>query len=401
MVVTYGGAHVAMALPLHHALQAAGFEPVMLGLTTAVDVLRRHHIACLRVRDFVDVANPAIAHWGEFLCAAHHTEGIGIARDESMAYLGASMAELVEDCGEAQALARYREHGLNALLPARLMARILKEAQVDAVIATDSPRAERAALNAAALLGLPSVCVVSSFPHIGLHYLKRADNGAVMCVLNPRIRDQMVEAGRAPESVVATGNPAFDALARPDNIPRRAQLRGQAQLAQADWTVMWAEQPEPADPELPRRMRAHLADVCARNGWRLLVRLHPSSQAAGGEVMPASALLSPRTETTLDALLKSDAVVTLTSTIGFEALLLDKALVVAAISQFSSFVDYREGDGAWVVDHMNAVEAALQSYHAHDARAQALAGFRRAMPQSGGAAAAIIQALAQQTTITP
>lgn len=400
LVAAYGGAHVAIAIPVREALIRAGFEPVMLGLTTAVDVLRRNGIPCRRVLDYVDLHSPGVARWGGYLSEFHHREGIGISRDESMAYLGAGMAELVEEVGESQAVELHRQLGLNALLPKALLQRILEQEAIDGVITTDSPRAERAALNAAQALGIPSVCVVSNFPHIGMEYLRRPDNGAVMCVLNERIRSQLIEAGRAPGSVVVTGNPAFDALASPDNPRRRRTLRAQAGLADCDWTVLWAEQPEPADPDLPRRMRQHLMGLCRTHGWRLMVRLHPSSQAAGGDVLPAGALESPRTESTRDALLKSDAVVTFTSTIGFEALVLDKPVVVVAVSQYSGFVDYSERDGVHVAGTIDQVEAALLSFHRDDAQARKLAGLRRAMPSEGGAAAAVVASLSNQRACT-
>ncbi|MES2787833.1 MAG: CDP-glycerol glycerophosphotransferase family protein [Pseudomonadota bacterium] len=396
LVAAYGGAHVAAAMPLYRQLLDAGMQPIMLGLTTAADTLRRQGIPVVHFLDHVDIRDPAVQRWGEFLCGSHHREGIAITRDESMAYLGASMAELVEDIGEPAALASYAEKGLAAMLPVRTLRRIIQAERVDAVIATDSPRAERAALNAAAQLKLPSVCVLTSFPHIGLHYLKRSDNGAVMCVLNDRIRQQLIAAGREPASVVVTGNPAFDALIGPDAAARRSTLRAQAAIGPDTRAVLWAEQPEPGNPELPGAMRQMLAQACSRNQWKFIARLHPSSQAGSTVSLPEGALLSPRTQSVRDALLMSDAVVTFTSTIGFEALVLDKPVVIAAISQYSHFVDYREDDGVCVVDSMDAVEPALASFFADDAQAQRLAGFRRTLAQTGQAAKAIVGCLLSQ-----
>ena len=396
LVAAYGGAHVAAAIPLHGALLAAGLEPVMLGLTTAADTLRRHGIAARRFLDYVDLDDPRIRRWGEYLCGFHHREGIGISREESMAYLGAGMADLVHEQGEAAALEQYRQRGLNALVPVSRLRHILQTERIDGVITTDSPRAERAALTAAAQLSLPSVCVVTSFPHIGLHYLRRADNGAMMCVLNDRIREQLIAAGRAPGSVMVTGNPAFDALAAADAGSLRPSLRARHGIGADEWVVLWAEQPEPGNPALPGLMRQRLAQVCRAQGWRLMVRLHPSSQADVTLDLPPGVLVSPRTESVCDALLQSDAVVTFTSTIGFEALVLDKPVVVAAVSQYSSFVDYRDTDGVWVVESIDAVEQALRGFFQEDPTARELAAYRRAMPRTGGAAAAIVECLVAQ-----
>ena len=400
-MASYGGAHVAAAMPLYKELRYAGFEPVMLTLTTAADVLRRHGMPVIRFLDHVDIEDPEVRRWGDYLCEFHHRDGIGITRDESTAYLGASLADLVYESGETEALARYRESGLNALLPVRTLHRILEAERIDGVIATDSPRAERAALNAAAQLGLPSVCVLTSFPHIGMPYLQRADNGAIMCVLNERIRDQLIAAGRAPGSVRVTGNPAFDALAGPDATARREDLRTRDGLTPNDWAVLWAEQPEPNNPDLPVAMREKLTQVCATNGWRLIVRLHPSSQAGTSVYLPATVLVSLRTESVRDALLKSDAVVTFTSTISFEALVLDKPVVVASVSQYSHFVDYHDADGVHVVASLDEIEPALRSFRDNDARAQMLARQRQKLPNAGHAARDIVRILAVQFGSTP
>ncbi|MBC7605247.1 MAG: CDP-glycerol glycerophosphotransferase family protein [Ramlibacter sp.] len=393
LVVSYGGAHVAAALPLYSALLDAGIEPVMLGLTTAAEVLRKHDIAITRFLDHVDIEDAQVKRWGEYLCQFHHRDGIGISREESVAYLGASLAELVDEVGEDEALRRYGELGLNALLPVKVLQKIIQTERIDAVIATDSPRAERAALNAAAQLGLPSVCLLTSFPHIGLHYLKRSDNGALICVLNERIRTQLIDAGRTPQSVRVTGNPAFDALVASNADARRASLRSNAGLNDTTWAVLWAEQPEPDNPQLPVAIREQLASICESHGWKLIVRLHPSSQAATQAVLPDGVLLSPRSESVRDALLTCDAVVTLTSTIGFEALVLDKAVVIAAVSQYSHFVDYREEDGVALAQSLADVEPALASFHANDEHAQRRSHLRRAMPKGGHAARSVVHAL--------
>jgi CDP-glycerol glycerophosphotransferase (TagB/SpsB family) len=163
-----------------------------------------------------------------------------------------------------------------------------------------------------------------------------------------------------------------------------------------EWAVLWAEQPEAADPALPVRMRELLARVCADHGWRLIVRLHPSSQAGESVSMPGGVLVSPRSESVRDALLKSDAVVTFTSTIGLEALVLDKPVVVAAVSQYSDFVDYREADGVRVVDSLASLESALLSFFQADEQALTLARRRQAVPRTGRAARAIVECLLAQ-----
>ena len=394
LIVAYGGAHVAMAMPLRLALIESGYEPVILALTTTTQVYRSQNIPVTRFIDHVDIKDSRIDQWGKYLSKNHHKEGIGISHGESIAYLGASLVDLIDEVGEAEALARYAALGLNALTPVNTLKHIIKRERIGAVIATDSPRAERAALLAAASLGLPNLCAASSFVSIGVSFLSRADQGQRICVFNQRIATQLLAAGRPPHSIRITGNPAFDNLNRPDDETLRSQLRSQRGLSGTRHVVLWAEQPEPSNPDLPVAVRNQLAALCYQHGWQLLIRLHPSSQAHGSnEALPSTAMVSPREESIRHALLICDTVVTLTSTVGLEALIMGKNLLIVNISEYSQFVDYRAEDGACVIGSQGDIEMALLDIFNRAPRILELQEKRRQTPYSGGAARTIVENL--------
>ncbi len=360
LMVCYGGAHVALVIPLYRDLVSRGHECLMIGLTTAGPVLEREGIAHKRVIDFVDMKNSAVQKYGKELLQKHHTDGIGITENESIAYLGISFAESVNTHGEQKARDLYDKNGLASFLPVEFMTSVLKQERPDVVLATDSPRMERAALNAAVNLGIPSVCSVVIFPHIGMHYLCRQDNGAIMCVCNSTIKEQLVGAGRSPESVIVTGNPSFEKLfSAPDSL--RDSERNSRGLSDHSKLVLWADQPEPADPELPRSIRSRLNEICLSiNNCSLLVRLHPSSTDPAREPIPEGAMLSPREEPLINALLVADVVVTCTSTVAYEALLLGKPVIILQMSQYDRYVDYSEDVGALVLSSMEEVKEGLE-----------------------------------------
>ncbi len=394
LIAAYGGAHVATALPLRQALISSGYDPVMLALTTTVLSYKSQNIPFIRFLDHVDISEKRIAHWGDHLSRTHHRDGIGISTEESVAYLGASWVDLMDEVGEVAALARYERLGLNALCPVRTLIHIMRQERISAVISTDSPRAERAALLAAKSLGLPNLCVAGSFVSIGINFLCLPDQGQRICVFNQQMADQLAQAGRPTSSIRITGNPAFDNLNQPGDDALRAQLRSQRGLHNLSWVVLWSEQPEPANASLPVAVRQQLAAVCDKYGWQLMIRLHPSSQAHGAsEPLPPSAMVSPREESIRHALLQADVVVTLTSTVGLEALVMGKHLLVANISQYSKFVDYRTGDGAYVVDSQSDIEAALLEIFHIKPRVQVVQQGRHQNPHVSGAAQAIIENL--------
>ena len=396
LIVAYGGAHVAMAVPLRLALIESGYEPVILGLTTTKQVYSSLSIPFTHFLDHVNIEDERINKWGKQLGATHHKEGIGISAAESIAYLGASFVDLIDEVGEREAMARYETASLSALLPVNTLKRIIQRERIDAVIATDSPRAERAALLAAASLGLPNLCAAGSFVSIGLSFLRLADHGQRICVFNQRMAMQLIAAGRPADSIRVTGNPAFDNLNLPDDNLLRHQLRGQRGLKRTSRVVLWAEQPEPENPGLPIAMRNHLAMVCSQNGWQLLIRLHPSSQAhCAADPLPVTALVSSRNESIRHALLTCDVAVTLTSTVGLEALVMGKDLLIVNISQYSQFVDYRAEDGAYVISSMDEIETALFAIFNRAPQVIALQENRAQTPHAGQSALAIVDNLAE------
>ncbi len=387
LITTYGGAHVALTLPLRAELEARGHEVIILALTTAGPVCDREGIPHRRPIEFVNLEDPNVQQFGRMLAKNHHNEGSGLTLNESIAYLGESYRELVEDVGESDAESQYAEQGLNALHPVRFMERIISEISPDVVVSTDSPRMERAAMTAARNLGKSSVCVICIFPHIGMQFLKEPTHGELLCVCSENVRQQMIAVGRNPSSVVVTGNPAWDTLAREESDGSRIQLRNRRGLGDDDFVFLWAEQPEPGNDDLPRRIRYRLAEICEQHkNWHLLVRLHPSSTDPASEIMPRNAMVSDRTEPLEDALDASDVVITMTSTVGYEALLLDKPVLILEMSKYSHTVDYSFEDGAMVIDSMEEIHESMQKLLTPDSFSRHLSEKRQALPRPGGAA---------------
>src|SRR4051812_13827461 len=202
-----------MVLPVARALQASGRARVqVLGLTTAAAVVREAGLPLLQVKDFVDAGDARALQHGERLAAAM---GPVADPDETRAYLGLSYAELESQHGIEGAEQRYAQDGRQAFLPVRLLERILRRVRPDLVVATNSPRGERAAVLAARKLGLPSVCIVDLFAIDEVRWIGQPGYADRICVLNAHVRDFLVRAGRQPDEVVVTGNPAFDALHAP------------------------------------------------------------------------------------------------------------------------------------------------------------------------------------------
>ena len=106
-------------------------------------------------------------------------------------------------------------------------------------------------------------------------------------------------------------------------------------------------------------------------------------------------MVSSRDESIRHALLTCDVAVTLTSTVGLEALVMGKDLLIVNISQYSQFVDYRAEDGAYVINSLGEIETALLDIFNRTPHVVALQENRLQMPRYGGAACAIVDNLAE------
>ncbi|MGE4242768.1 UDP-glycosyltransferase [Ramlibacter sp.] len=324
LFVCYGSGHVRMVLPVARALHEQRRARVqILALTTAAPVVRVAGLPLLQFKDFVlpgDVA--ALAH-GERL-AASMTDVVD--REETVAYLGLSYADLEAEVGAEEARRRYERDARQAFLPRATLRRILERVKPDLVVATNSPRAERAAIESARELGIPSVCIVDLFAIDEVRWIGRPGYADKVCVLNEDVKRFLVDAGRRPGEIEVTGNPAFDGLFDP-----AVRAQGHALRASHEWTdrrvLLWAEQVEPAlhpfdgrpgDPTLPARALDALIDWTERNADAVLCIRPRPGQAFRLPRASARILLTDQDWPLAPLLHATDCVVTLTSTVGVE-----------------------------------------------------------------------------------
>lgn len=327
LFVCYGSGHVRMVLPVARALHDRGDCIVqVLGLTTAAAEVRAARLPLLQFKDFVEVGDEEALATGRRLMANLHDI---VDPDETAAYLGLCYSELERDVGRGEAAARYARIGRQSFLPRTILRRVLRRVRPDLVVATNAPRAERAAIEAARSLRIPAVCLVDLFAVDEVRWLAQPDYADRVCVLNEGVRRFLMDAGRSPESVVVTGNPAFDALCAAD-----AALAGTRLRREKGWSgkriLLWPVQVEPdvhpftgrrGDPGLPDRTLRALVDwTRAQPDAVLCVRPRPGGPALDIPKHPRVVITGQ--DWPLARLLHAvDLVVTLTSTVGLEGYL--------------------------------------------------------------------------------
>lgn len=350
LFVSYGGGHVKALLPVAQRVLERGIaRPVYLALTTAADAVRAAGVPALGFRELWEPGDQRARAHGERL--ASQLQVPAADPEESIAYLGLSYADLEDRLGAAQAAAAYAEYGRQAFLPLGVLRRVFRRLQPALVAATNSPRAERAAIETARALGVPSACLLDLFGIWERELLARSDYADAVCVLNEQVRASLVAAGRPPADVHVTGNPAFDGIHAP-----AMQALGRRLRSEAGWddlhVCLYASTPEPerypgspvtGDPLLPRRIEQALVRAVQQDPrLALWVRRHPSEPppqeivALGHPRIRASTADMP-----LHACLHaSDEVVVTLSTVGVEAALAGKGVTQVRGSMFDHLSPY-------------------------------------------------------------
>ena len=339
LAVCYGGGHAQICASVGAELAARGHEVVYLGLTTAFGMLNRMGVPSFGFRDLVTSHDADALALGQSLLAQTN-EHPDVAPGESVAYLGLSMLDLIASLGESRARDLYAQQGRQCLVPLTALRRAVDREQPDLILATNSPRAEQAALLVAQERGIPSVCVVDLLLGFDYPRVVQPGYGSRVCVLTEGVRQTLIAGGRPTDEVVVTGNPSFDVLASPAVLNR--DFGGKK-------VVLWVSQPEPTNPRFGFDIAMALhAQFASHPDWQLVVRPHPNEHFPMDE-LPSGVQVSSQCEPLPAIIRAADAVVVVASTVGVQAVLLGKSLCVLDVPASSEPVAYVEmglGHGA-------------------------------------------------------
>jgi hypothetical protein len=331
LLVTYGGGHIGMVLPVIRELEALlpGVQCTLMALTTGHLKAKAVRPDALGYRDFLHLVDAEAARrWGERLSEGNTSPDVPV--DETIAYLGINYLDLIAQHGESGAADLYRQQGRYGFQPLHFMRRVIDALQPDAVVATNSPRSERTALDVAGERGIPAIGMVDLFGLDSDTYVLHEPKPAWTCVISEVVRQRLIARGFPAEGVVVTGNPAFDGLQAPEN-----QLKADTFLAERGWQglkpVLFAghvepyahpDTPVPAGQALPREIEAVLREhVRQREDLALIVRYHPSDWTQYPRLPdePRIHFSEPPREAIHPLILASQAVVVQTSTVGLES----------------------------------------------------------------------------------
>ncbi|MET0311556.1 MAG: UDP-glycosyltransferase [Burkholderiaceae bacterium] len=339
LFVSYGGGHVSMVMPVIRALRESrpDIECVLMALTTGLGKARAAGFEAVGYRDFLYLGDrEAALRRGAQLQAGNTSPDV--PADESAAYLGINYQELVDSHGEEGAAALYAERGRYGFRPTAFMRRVIREIAPDVVVATNSPRSEEAALEAAADLGIPAVGMIDLFGTDADPYVWRARKPLRTCVISQPVRQRLLARGFDPAGVVVTGNPAFDGLASPENAQQAEAFlaaRGWQGLAPILFTGNIEPATHPATPVAAGHSLSLEAEGVLREMVRndpslaLVIRYHPSEWHTYPPHVPQERVhfSIPSQEPIHPLILAARAVVVQNSTVGLESAVAGRPVV--------------------------------------------------------------------------
>jgi len=364
--VTYGGGHVNMLVPVIKELQKQdNLELVVLGLTTAGSVLKNNNIPYIGFKDLLKDNDNALK-WGKKLVRKNDAHNL-VSYKESVAYMGLSYVDLENEYGKEMAAKLYSEKGRQVFNPMNTIRRFLEEESPDLLVATNSPRAERAAINVARELGIASVCLIDLFALQEVEWIGRSGYADQICVLSEYVKNILIKHERVASEIIVTGNPAFDSLKTYKN--KSNYFRQKYGISNQSKVILWASQPEPnihpftgekGVPQLPENIESHLVDIATKNPeYRIIFRLHPSEHRKYSN-LPKNVYVSRPDDSLYEQLALSDVVLTMSSTVGLEAAIIGKDLITIDLSVFTKDAPYSEMGLSYGVKNLYELENLLK-----------------------------------------
>ena len=249
LFVSYGGGHIGMVLPVIRELEALipAVQCELMALTTGHLKAKAIRPEALGYKDFLHLVDrEAACRWGERLSEGNTSPDVPM--DETVAYLGINYLDLIAQFGEAGAAERYRSQGRYGFQPLHFMRKVIEDLEPDVVVATNSPRSERAALDVARSMGLPCIGMVDLFGLDSDTYVTHACKPDWTCVISEGVRQRLIRRGFPASGVVVTGNPE-DVLRQ--HVRQRDDLALIVRYHPSDWTEY---------PRLPDEARIHFSE---------------------------------------------------------------------------------------------------------------------------------------------
>jgi hypothetical protein len=360
LMICYGGGHMKVIAPLYEPLSRR-YDIEVLALTVAKNYMLENGIPAIGFSSFDFLKTEDILHAGKLL-ADNIPGSSNVDPIETQVYLGASFNDLVDEIGLEAASDRYKLMGRAAFLPVRTLEKIIRHLNVDLVITTNAPRAEKAALIASRALDVDNLCINDNLWLVsGIDAFKK---GLVdhLCVISQGVKDSVMEqTDMQADTIHVTGTPVFDSLKK----IKRSRMHSIPRVLLADCDLPVTDPFSPGivckNPNYAQEVRFELNKLASKGAIELIFRPHPNQ--VNDYVNYPYALVSHSHESLHDLLKGIDIVVTDTSTVGLEAKVMGLGLVSLENTVYSTIESYaRAGLSTGIEDPVNLEVAIFKEF---------------------------------------
>ena len=325
LVVTYGGGHVNIMVPIIKELNIQkDVDVVVIGLSIAGSVLLKNNIPFLTFADFKNIIWDNTAQKeGERLATEYYTSGKDLTFEDTILYFGCLMRDMLIQYSREEIQALINEKGKKAFLPQYTMSKIIDQIKPDFILTGDCPRSERAATIVGKEKHIPTMNIHDYLAFESRHKLE-ADTIAVMCDIT---RDNLIKQGHDSDKIVITGQPAFDSILNQSKVFKITEILNKYKLPQQKYIVL-GTQPDPSSKDM---LNLVIEVMKQYPEYGLLVKPHPGEDICIHKEIISNHLgsnifLLPEADIR-ELIFISNTLITIFSTVGFESVLFGKPLI--------------------------------------------------------------------------
>lgn len=364
----YGGGHVQSLIPVIKKLNILNkYDIKVFGLTIAGEILRQNQIDYFSYKDLLFNNPIIIRNIGTQLSTTFNSQKVN--KEETITYLGANMQELIDTYGIEKAEEFYEKKGRSCFYPLSLMTQLIQAEKPDLVVATNSPRTEKAIIQAASNLNIPTLCLIDGFAKYESEWIASPSFCKYVGVISNSVKKSLINLGKAEKDIYITGNPAFDHFLSPCSLDEQTDIKKRLFINKEQKVIMYAPSPEgsqhiftgePADSYLPEKTLDKLITfINVRKDLFLIIRPHPSQKfELNLGSLPNNIFYDQGNDLRL-MLSISDVVVTFGSTVGIQAQLLNKPIICCNQSVYANDIDYEDFGYVKRIHSINELETAI------------------------------------------
>lgn len=276
LFVTYGGGHVNIVIPIAKEIEKHDdIEYSIVAFTTAIPVLE---VSGLKFKTLIDYLpffkdSKKIIDIGYSLASQYHNPDVGFSIEETSAYLGCSMYDLIKKIGKEKALEKFNKDGRKAFCPTSIMKQILKIEKPDIVVTTVPYRMEKAAVLEAKELGIKTV-FIHDFNFIESDDLFKIVD--IHCVMNKIVKNQLMNFGIVENKIFVTGQPAFDYLIDPVIKRQDDEIYREFNLSSNKKIIVWIADNSKV---LTKTYFDEIAKIIKKfKEYQFIIKMHPGEE---------------------------------------------------------------------------------------------------------------------------